>query len=214
MLYFMLVDLAFFQDRVRPALSASWRSRSFEPCQELRDSLIVAGHDFAERFHCNFEDSLLHHFRADMPFDRSLWRGLVSEVLLYGAKQIPEVPDVFDGLARLLNCQVQGDASNSREQFDPLQQIQHGSRDLCFGGGYYRPEHAGYNSLEDVARLTAYLDSIRTDTWKVSDLDETPGLDAEDAHAELEYAGQGFKVVCDLYHQAQVDKHIVVCEDL
>ena len=49
--YFLLLDAALFEEHIRPALAASWRMRSFQPCRSLCASLLPAARTYAERYH-------------------------------------------------------------------------------------------------------------------------------------------------------------------
>src|SRR5437016_12523667 len=88
--YFILLDAAFFDGQFRPAMSASRRLQSFEPCRALCDALLPAARDYAERYHTGAEEPLLAHVAVGRPFDRTLWRALVGEMLLYAAVDMPE----------------------------------------------------------------------------------------------------------------------------
>src|SRR5262249_21044760 len=48
-LYFLLHEATRYQTLIRPALSASWRQRSFAPCGMLREALAREVAHFAER---------------------------------------------------------------------------------------------------------------------------------------------------------------------
>ena len=89
--------------------------------------------------------------RSIVPFDRDFWRLLAGEVLLYGAASVPEILTAPDTLGHLL-APGQDDS--------PIRQAHFGARGLAFGGGIYRPDAAGWNDAEDVARLADYLAAI------------------------------------------------------
>jgi hypothetical protein len=76
--YFLLLDGKTFEGEVRPALAASWRQRSFEPCRALCAGLASAARSYAERYHVVGE-SLVVRAAAGLPFDRAIWRLLVGE---------------------------------------------------------------------------------------------------------------------------------------
>src|SRR6516164_7163015 len=148
-LYFLLHDAARFHEALRPALAEAWRRRSFEPCRALCSALAPAAVGFAERYHTGHDEPLLAQVaRGGVPFDRDFWRLLVGEALLYGAASVPEILTAPDTLCRLL-------AAGSESA--PIRQAHFGSRDLTFGGGFYRPDAAGLNDVADVARLAEYL---------------------------------------------------------
>src|SRR5262249_22759540 len=145
------------------ALAETWRRRSFELCRSLCTDLAPAAVAFAERYHTGSDAPLLAQVaRGAVPFDRDLWRLLVGEVLLYGAASVPEILTAPDTLSCLL--------ASGRDDSAPIRQAHFGSHDLIFGGGFYRPDAAGYNDVTDVARLAAYLDSIELAQWTGDDL--------------------------------------------
>ena len=69
--YFLLLDAAPFEGRIRPALAESWRRRSFGSCRALCAALAPAAHAFAERYHSAAEDSLLFQAARGLPFGRA-----------------------------------------------------------------------------------------------------------------------------------------------
>src|SRR5690348_14059984 len=89
-LYHLLLDGTTFHDRIRPALAAAWKGRSFEPCRGLCADLIPAAERFARRYHLGGDEPLLRQVAAGLPFDRDFWRHLVGELLWFGASEIPE----------------------------------------------------------------------------------------------------------------------------
>jgi hypothetical protein len=212
--YFLLHDAAPFRQTLRPALAAAWRRRHFDPCRSLCAALAPAAHDFAERYHTGHDEPLLALVaRGTVPFDRDLWRLLVGEVLVYAAAAVPEVLTAPDTLCRLL---APGQSeSETRAEFAPIRQVHFGARDLVFGGGFYRPEAAGYNDADDVARLADYLAAIDPAGWAVTGL---AGLrefaDDEERADELEFAREAFPALRELYRGARAAGQVVVCEVL
>ena len=77
-LYFLLHDAAHFHQEIRPALSAAWRRRDFEPARPLCAALATAAAAFAERYHTGNDEPLLSRVAsgAAVPFDRDVWRRL------------------------------------------------------------------------------------------------------------------------------------------
>ncbi|MFL5242108.1 MAG: hypothetical protein ACJ8FY_08365 [Gemmataceae bacterium] len=210
-LYYMLIDAERFHQRLAPALGASWRRRSFDPCRTLCTDLLPAVKAFAERYHMTFEDSLLHQFQASLPFDRATWRALVSEILLYSAAEVPELPNIF----ATLKCVLAGmpTVNADRLDFTPFEQIELGSRDLMFGGGYYRPEQAGLNDRDDVARLANYLNSLQPEMWTASALEGLSELPLnEEREEELEFVRQEFPTLERIYHGARLSGQVIICE--
>ncbi len=107
------------------------------------------------------------------------------------------------------------DRSGGREQFVPIEQVHFGARDLLFGGGFYRPEHAGYNCGDDVARLAAYLHALDPQQWTVAQLAGLDGVtDEEDRADELAFVREWFPALRDLYERARAGGFVVVCEIL
>src|SRR5262249_6032375 len=105
------------------------------------------------------------------------------------------------------------DGSVPRERFVAIQQVHFGTRDLAFGGGFYRPEHAGYNDLEDVRRLAEYLDCLQPEGWTVADLAELRGsADEEERADELAFAREWLPPLRELYRRIQLRRQILVCE--
>ena len=186
-LYFLIHDAAAFHDQVEPALAAAWQQRSFAPCLRLCSALLPAVRSFAERYHTDPDGSLLDQAAHGLPFDRDCWRLLVSEVLLYGAVDIPELEIAPDTLLCLLAPDRVTRDLVPREQFVPIQQAHYGSRDLVFGGAFYRPEQAGYNDIADVARLAEYLARVDPQRWNAADLKLLPDT-PEDVDREEELA--------------------------
>jgi hypothetical protein len=196
--YLLVHDRDVFERQLRPALAEARARRGFGPCRALARAWRPAALDFARRYHVHSDDLLLPRLES-LPFDRSLWRGLVGEWLLVAAREVPELPANLDVLMHLL---------------PPVRQVLRGSRDLTFGPAVYRPGHAGLNDADDVARLSAFLDSVNPDRWADHDLAGLPDLPEEDRAFELAYAREWFAVLADLYRRAASNKDIIVCESI
>jgi hypothetical protein len=208
--YFLVLDADPFHQQIGPALAASYRGRSFAPCRALCRSLLPAALEFRDRYHTGTDEPLLARVMAGLPFDRDLWRLLVGEVLLYAAVDVPELQTAPETLARLVGADGQpGDTP--REPWAPLRQAHLGSRELMFGG-FYRPDHAGFNDTADVGRLAAYLDGIDPSFWTASALADLAGPDAEDQEDELGFARDCFAGLRDLYRRAADGGRLIVCE--
>jgi hypothetical protein len=208
-LYFLLIDSQWFQETLTPALSASWRSRSFRPIQNLVADLRPAVQTFADQFNQGKNDSLIHHLTTGMPFDRDTWRMLVGEMLLYGASEMPELPNVF----ATLRCIVGSATHTSRSDFTPIEQVESGSRDLIFGGGFYRPEQAGFNNGDDVFRLAEYLNQLDAASWSPSTLEVLAELvTEEEREGELEFLRQEVPNLQKIYNRARDLRQVIVCE--
>jgi hypothetical protein len=210
--YFLLLDGRTFEGEVRPALAASWRQRSFEPCRALCASLTPAARTYAERYHIGGE-SLVVGVAGGLPFDRAFWRLLVGEVLLVAAVDVPEFQTAPDTLARLLAPDFDPSVEHPRERRPPIVQAHQGSRDLTFGAATYRPEFAGCNDARDVARLAGYLAAVRPEEWTTAALRDLPG-DEEEHAEELAFAREWFPVLRDLYLGARERGQVLVIEQV
>jgi hypothetical protein len=205
--YFLLLDAASFENRIRPAMAAAWRQRDFDPCRSLCTDLLPSARAYAERYHVGGDEPLLSRVAADLPFDRTCWRGLVAEILLYTAVEIPEFQTCEETLCLLLTPDRTG--VEERSQLAPIQQAHRGTRDLTFGAAVYRPEHAGYNNAADVARLADYLAAVRPDQWTPADLAGLP-----DAEEELEYTREWFPALAEMFQRARERGCVLVHESI
>ncbi len=198
--YFLMLDAASFEGRIRPTLAASWRSRSFDPCRELCAELVPAARAYAELYHIGGDEPMPARVAAGLPFAREYWRALVAEVLPYTAVEIPEFQTCEEALCLLLAP-------------GPVRQAHRGSRDLTIGAAVYRPDHAGYNNADDVARLADYLAAVRPGKWTP---DALIGLanDAEERAEELAFAREWFPSLADLFRRARERGCVLVHEDL
>jgi hypothetical protein len=214
-LYLLSLKARIFHEAIHPALSASWRQRSFEPCRSLCISLLPAVESFAQRYHTGAEEPLIVQVNPGLPFDRVFWRALVGEVLWYSADEIPEFQTAPETLGALLapGAPVVGDVP--RDQFTPIHQAHFGARDLVFAGGFYRPDHAGFNDTDDVARLASYLAGVDPDLWTVADLRGIAELaDDEERSEELQFVREWFPSLQDFYRQASAQGQLIVGEVL
>jgi hypothetical protein len=218
--YFLLLDAATFEGQVRPALTAAWRARSFEPCRDLCAALLPAAQAYAENYHTRGVEPFLAQVLRGLPFDRRTWRGLVAEVLLFSALEIPEFQTSPETLCLLLAPEQHRPtlAAGGRSGWPPLlrapiQQAHWGSRDLTFGAAVYRPEHAGYNDSADVARLAEYLAAVRPESWTAADLAELGGDDEERAD-ELAFVREWFPALAELYERARQCGGAIVAESI
>jgi hypothetical protein len=214
-LYFLVLDADFFHRQAAPALTASWEQRSFTPCRALGDSLKSAAAAFAERFHTGAEEPVLARLADGFPFDRDIWRLLAGEVLLYGARDIPEIPTAPNTLGCLLAPEQYLRGSMSRPGLAPIYQAHFGTRDVVFGRAFYRPDAAGLNDVADVARLADFLDSIDPGAWTAHDLSELRGIaDEDERREELELARDWFPLLQQLYRGNRGENRVIVCEVL
>jgi hypothetical protein len=215
-LYFLLLDAGSFRGATAPALAAAWRRGSFAPCRGLCAGLVPAARAFAERYHLGADEPLLARVAREgggVPFDRDLWRLLVGEVLLYAAAEIPEFQTAPATLACLLAPAEFRRWPLPRMEFAPIQQAHHGSRDLVLGG-FYRPEHAGWNDAADVSRMADYLGGIDPGRWAEADLAALPEVAEEDRGEELAFARDCLASLRETYARARERGQVIVCETL
>lgn len=213
-LYFLLHDPALFEEHIRPALAASWRQRSFTPCRQLCGRLAEVVGAFAERYQVSPDDLLINQVPLGLAFDRDRWSLLVGEVLFCAAVEIPEIQTSPEALCCLLAPKTAG-IERMRPDFAPIQQVHFGTHDLAFGGRYYRPDHAGFNGIDDVARLAAYLHGVDPNSWDAAALAPLPELpDADERGEELEFVREWFPAVATFYRRAAEQRQLIICEEL
>jgi len=213
--YFLCLDAETFLRQIRPALAAGWRLRGFEPCRSLCTQLLPAARDYTQRYHTGEDETLLERIVAGLPFDRACWRMLAGEMLLFAAVEIPEFQSNAETLCCLLAPEQYQRGGTPREEYAPIQQVLSGSHDVTFGSAVYRPEQAGYNDLEDVARLAAYLASVQPERWTVDDL--RPLRDAEDdeeRHDELAFTREWFPALVELYQRCEANDRVLIIENI
>jgi hypothetical protein len=207
LLYFYLLPASFFHELMRPALTQSWVRRRFAPCLPLCAWLRQRASELPE-------DSLVRRLAEGIPFSRHCWHGLIGECLLFGSIELPRLPTAPRTLCCLLATEHFRAGEIPRERFAPIQQVHLGSRDLCFGG-YYRPEHAGYNDRADVVRLLAYLQAQQPARWLAADLAPLSELGtAEERAEELADVRDWWPALVALYERAAAEDLIVVCEEI
>jgi hypothetical protein len=211
--YFLCLSAETFLHSIRPALAASWRLHSFDPCRSLCQQLLSSVQDYTARYHLGAEETLVVQVAAGTPFDRAFWRHLVGEVLLFSADEIPEFQSNAQTLYCLLAPEQYRQGVTAREQFAPIQQALEGSRDVTFGPAIYRPDQAGFNDPDDVARLAACLASVKSESWSVEDLrllrDAEDDAERED---ELAFVREWFPALVDLYQRAHSQQYVLVIE--
>lgn len=213
--YYMLFDADLFSRRMSPALAASWRQRSFDPCRALCTELAPAALAFRDAFHTGPDEPLLCKVARDLPFDRHFWQLLVGEFLLYAAAEIPEIQIAPATLCSLLAPESYRPGALPRACFAPIQQAHFGTRDLFFGTRCYRPECAGYNDAHDVGRLCEYLAAQDPARWRLADLAELRDVaDDEERQEELEFAREWFPALGEVYQRARAHGQLVICEVL
>lgn len=198
--YLLVHERGPFEDCLRPALALAWLRRSFTPCRDLARQLAPAAQTYADRCHWRRDEMLLPQLASGLPFDRTLWRAVVGEVLVVAAVEMPQLPAHLESLAHLLPVAAEA---------------LHGCRDLTFGAVPYRPGQAAYNGPADVARLATLLRTADPAAWSEADLIGLPELASdEDRREELAFARQWFSVLAGLYENAACRDRVVVCETL
>jgi hypothetical protein len=213
--YYLLHNARPFETQTGRILRECWRQRSFDPGRDFFTDLAEAAERFAQRYHAGDAEPLAAvAARGGLSFDRSRWRHLVGEALLYLAEDIPEIQTAPDAYCRLLAPGHGPAGDHPRGEFAPVEQALFGSADLVFGG-YYRPDQAGWNDTPAVARLAAELAAVDPDRWTAADLAGLPGLtDEEDLAEELAFAQEWFPALAGLYRRAEEGGLVVVCERL
>jgi hypothetical protein len=200
-LYFLLMDSGAFHTQIRPALTASWRQRSFVPVRELSRQLQEQVQAFTNRYHLGSEQPLLAAVaNTALAFDRVLWQHLAGELLWFSAADIPEIITSPDSLISLLADQR-------------VHQVLYGSHDLQFGSGFYRPDQAGWNDCHEVTQLANFLASVRPGAWSADALAAMPQFaDDLDRDEEVEFVRDWFGALVELYCQASRRRQVVICE--
>jgi hypothetical protein len=172
--------------------------------------ILPAARAFAERYGRADEPPLVGQIAAGVRLDQVSWSVLVGEILLFGATEMASL----DADPATL-CQLCAGAPWSedlpRGDYQPIHQALWGTRELVFGGKYYRPQQAGLNNTSDVQRLGDFLTGIDMNTWNADCL---PSLDAADRHEELAFARQSVGELNALYAKARARQAILVREIL
>jgi hypothetical protein len=152
---------------------------------------------------------------AGLSFDRACWQLLVGEMLLFAAADIPEIQTAPETLFFLLDGDSVGQDAMAREHWSAIRQAHYGAQDLRFGAKVYRQDSAGYNDLEEVARLADYLTNLDPAGWTSAGLRTLPGIsEEEDRDEELEFARDCLFDLTGIYQAAHKDNQLVVCEIL
>lgn len=203
------VESEFFHRRIVPALGNCWKERSFEPGRELFRELEPRIAAFHAECHGITGKTLIEEVATGLAFDRLLWRTLVGEVLLIAAAEMPILELSPEALCVLLL----GASEGPRSEFSRIEQVLYGSRDLVFRGGFYRPDFAGWNDVDDVARLAEYLQSVDVASWQPGDLRTMAELpDDEERFEELEFVRQNWPGLVQVYVEAKDKRRIIICD--
>jgi hypothetical protein len=207
LIYYYLVPASLFHDALQPAFTQSFLWRDLAPCRPLCQRLLWGEPALPA-------DCLVRQVCAGLPFSRHTWHALVGECLLFGSIDLPRLPATLEALTCLLAPGHAAACDLPRPCFAPIQQVHLGSRDLHFGG-YYRPEHAGYNDRRDVARLLDYLAAQDPEQWCAPMLVPLPGLtSAEERGDELAFVREWWPALVQLYERAAHEELLIVCEEM
>jgi hypothetical protein len=205
-LYFYLLEEAFYHEVMVPTLTEALRRRAFEPCWELCRRLI-------DKSSLVPGDALVRRIPTGFRFARAFWHALIGECLLYGAVDIPRLEIASASLLCLLAPAHGGEPDPPRAAYTPIEKCLYGTRDLAFGGGYYRPDFAGFNNAADVEELTLYLETVDPAQWQPGDLQRLVDCANDEERAlELDDARASWPSLVELYQTAQRNRWMIVCE--
>ena len=208
MRYFFPIDATRFHAEIAPTLAAAWSARSFAPARDLCRDLAPAARDSIQHSMTGLTEPLVVQIAENkLLFRKDLWRLLVGEVLLFSAEDLPELETPLTTFAALLHQETADD----RSRFPPIQQAIQGGRDLSFGAAFFRPDHAGWNDLNDVRRLAELLEAVDVRLWRAEDLVE---FDEADRADELEFAREWFPILCEMHRRAADRGWVMVCEEV
>ena len=124
--YFLMLDAAAFEGRIRPALAASRRSHGFDPCRSLCAELVPAARAYAEHYHVGGDEPMPARVAAGLPFDRDYWRAWSRKCCCVPPSKSPN----FRPAKTPFVCCWRRDRSGKRH---------HGTRDLTFGAAVTAP---------------------------------------------------------------------------
>lgn len=201
--YFYVLNESWLRDVFVPALAASWRARSFGPCQAICGHLLAKG-DVPD-------GALLRNVAAGLSFDQARWHALVDECLIFGADAMPQVPCLVRETLCLLAPDRLDATLTDRAAASFVEQVYYGSRDLRLGGAWHRPEHVGWNDILDIHRLGVFLHSVDPATWSAEALAKLGG-DDQDRMEELAYVRDWWPALVEMYDRAHVERQVIVCE--
>ncbi len=207
LLYFYLLDASFLRERLRPALADAWRQRSFAPCRDLCAEVVARAARPVP------EDCVVRQAACGLSFAREFWQALAGELLVFACDEMPLVQTAPATLCCLLASEKYCVGDVPRSAFAPIQQAHFGSHDLRFGAAFYRPDHAGFNDEQDVARLLRYLDGIDPGAWQASMLGPMPEFAAgAECEEELAFVRDWWPAFVEMYRGAAAQGKVIVCE--
>ncbi|MCI0681919.1 MAG: hypothetical protein L0Y71_07430 [Gemmataceae bacterium] len=203
--YFYLLNQAWLEEALRPALTESWRRRSFQPCRTLCRTLLETEAAGAA--------PVVAGVARGLPFDRTFWQALVGECLILGADAMPRLEIAFESLCCFLAPDRLGAEVADRGAFSPIEQAYFGSRDLRFGGRWHQPEYVGWNDAGDIARLVSYLQSVDPGAWSAAALQGLSHFENEtERDEELADARAWWPALVEMYAGAQAAGQVIVAE--
>jgi hypothetical protein len=205
MRYFMAIPDKWFHERLSGSLRACWRQRSFAPAVEICRELAHSAQSFIQRGEEGTTPPLSLLVPQGLTFDADRWRTLAGELMFFGAAELPELETPLESYTAVPGLKM----PYFRGDFTPIQQAILGSRDLHFGAGY-RPNHAGWNDLDDVARLRSWLDSIQPEKWTSAGLNHVPEAERDD---ELAFLREWFPSLRDIYRHCAEANWVLVSEE-
>ena len=209
---FYPIDEAFFNQQIAPILARCRRERSFAAARPHFAELlprVARVPQFVSRPGGAIAGRAGGRARSHL-FPGRL-RAVVGEVLLFAADDLPLLRLSHQSLCCLLAAAA---PDTPRQQYAPIQQVLHGSQDLVFAGTSYRPDFAGYNDRNDVARLADYLQAVDPGLWQPDQLMALSEMPNDEERAEeLEFVRQDWPELVRLYEQATARRQILVCEN-
>jgi hypothetical protein len=212
--YFYVHDHHWFHDEFLPALTASLRRRSFAPCLPLCQPLIRTAENYSAQYHVA-DPPLVCRLNTGVGYDKDLWRLLIGELLIFGAVAMPEIAQAQQTLCCLASPRAWSSDLPAREDFCPMQLAHLGTRELCFGLASYRSDAVGWNDIDDVERLAAYLGGIKPANWQPDALHHCmPDTEEIDRTDELAYATECLTALSGLYRTAATDRRVIVAESM
>src|SRR5262245_17995157 len=199
MRYFMAIPADWFHTRLSGSLRMCWRLRSFAPAVEICRELAISARRFIQREAGSEMPPLTLLVPEGLTFAPDRWRTLSGELMLFGAAELPELETPLESYSAVMGLEM----PCFRADFTPIQQAILGGRDLQFGG-YYRPDHAGWNDLADIARLHSWFAAIDMEKWTSAGLTHVPMEDRDDELAFLREWFPALRAMCCRCHDREL----------
>jgi hypothetical protein len=211
----MILDAAWFQEALRPALSAAWLERSFAPCQRICQTLVPRSRALALECRLGEGELLLPLVAQGLAFDRHFWPMVTWECLFFGAAEVAHMQVPQQAYFYLLSGGPQTSGPRSRACFTPIEQAVFGTSDLTFGRKFYRPLRAGFSGLDQVGRLAAYLEAQQPQEWRAEQLlGMQELLTDDDREEELAFAREWFPSLVEWYRRAFELRGVVISDSV